>query len=580
MKTLSRIRLAGYALAAGLIAFSGATAQPPAAKKQLQKQLQKQQQEAAKKAAEAKKRDEDRAKAEKQKVELAKKETGTKPTKLVPQKLGDATAVAKAIDAEIAAKLKAESAPAGERSSDSEFLRRAYLDLTGQIPAPSKAREFLDSTDPAKRAKLVDELLASPNFGRHQADVWMAVLVTRTSDQRRISYEPLRGWLKDQFNANVPWSKITTDLVAATGEQDKNPATTFFLSNNTVDKMTDTVSKVFMGVSIQCAQCHDHKFEDWKQTEYWSLAQFFMKVSVNGAGPGSRNDEPGVTEVKNPNRKKFPLPEDAKSVPARYLRDPLGVSLPADGPVRPMLAQWLTAPTNPYFAKAFVNRTWQQLFGVGLVDPVDDMGPNAIPSHPKLLESLAANFAADKTDIKNFFRAVVLSDTYQRSSKPTDGKGDDDPRLFARMATKIMTPEQLFDSTMSLAVAEGTAGKLKKMDGVAKGGNTNPRERFVNFFLAGQEMASTTEYDVGIPQALKLMNSRQIGNPAAAKQIVGTRTGATAVEQLYLATLSRWPTADESTRMQEFVKKAPTTEQGYGDLLWALLNCSEYTMVR
>lgn len=582
MTFLRRLRFAAFALAAGAVAFAAANAQPPAAKKQAAKQLQKLQREQQQKAEDAKKREEERAKQDKLKVELARKETGTKPEKFVPKSLGDATAVSSEIDRQVSAKLSTEKAPAGEISSDAEFLRRAYLDLTGQIPGPSKARAFLESQESDKRAKLVDELLASPNFGRHQADLWMSVLVTRTSDQRRITFEPLRDWLKDQFNADRPWSRIAGDLIASTGEQDKNPAVTFYLSNNTVDKMTDTVSKVFMGVSIQCAQCHDHKFEDWKQTEYWSLAQFFMKVSVTGAGPGMKDAEPAVAEVKSPNRKRFPLPEDAKSVPARYLRDATSVSLPADNsPVRPLLAQWLTSPSNPYFAKAFVNRVWSQFFGVGIVDPVDDMGPNAIASHPEMLANLSAHFAADGFRVKNLFRGIVLSQTYQRSSKPSGGSGDDDPRLFAKMATKIMTPEQLFDSTMSVAVVDGpVAARLKKTAGVAKGGNTDPRERFVNFFLAGQEMASTTEYDVGIPQALKLMNSRLIGSPAAAQAIIGTRKNAEAVQQLYLATLSRLPTSEETTRMLSHVKSASNPESGYADVLWALLNCSEFTMVR
>jgi hypothetical protein len=582
MTVLRRLRFAAFALAAGVVAFAGAHAQPPAAKKQAAKQQLKLQREQQQKAEEARKREEERAKQEKLKVELAKKETGTRPDRLIPKSLGDATAVSSEIDRQVSAKLSTEKAPAGEISSDAEFLRRVSLDLTGQIPAPSRAREFLESREPDKRARLVDELLASPNFGRHQADLWMSVLVTRTSDQRRITFEPLRDWLKDQFNANRPWSRIAGELIASTGEQDKNPAVTFYLSNNTVDKMTDTVSRVFMGVSIQCAQCHDHKFEDWKQTEYWSLAQFFMKVSVTGTGPGMKDAEPGVAEVKSPNRKRFPLPEDAKSVPARYLRDSTSVTLPADNsPVRPLLAQWLTSPSNPYFARAFVNRTWSQFFGVGIVHPVDDMGPNAIASHPAMLDNLSSHFAADGFQVKNLFRGIVLSQTYQRSSKPTGGPGDEDPRLFARMATKIMTPEQLFDSTMSVAIVDGpAAARLKKAAGAPKGGNIDPRERFVNFFLAGQEMASTTEYDVGIPQALKLMNSRQIGTPAAAQAIIGTRKNAEAVQQLYLATLSRLPTSEETTRMLSHVKSAGNPETGYADVLWALLNCSEFTMVR
>ena len=575
MRYLRLIHLTSFAVVAlGTVAL----AQPPNAKQQLRKQVMENQ----KKAEELKKREEDRAKGEKQKVELAKNEKGTKPEKFTPAKIGDATAVATMIDKEIDAKLVEQKIAAGENATDSEFLRRAYLDLIGIIPSVEKARLFLDDPSPGKRATLIDELLASTQFGHHVADEWMALLVTRTSDQRRITFEPLREWLTGQFNKNRPWNQIVTELIAAEGTQEKNPATTFYLSNNTVDKMTDAVSKTFLGVSIQCAQCHDHKFEDWKQTEYWSLAQFFMRVEVQG-GAMAKAADPAIHEVKNPNRRKLPLPEDAKSVPARYLRETTPVNLPADGPIRPTLAKWLTSTTNPYFAKAMVNRVWSQLFGTGIVTPVDDMGPNAIASHPKLLNALAANFAADNFDLKNLIRAMVLSKTYQRTGKPTGGEGDDDPRLFARMAVKVMTPEQLYDSTFAIvgvAANDEARMRMKMANAGAKGNPPDAREKFVNFFLAGQEMASTTEYEIGIPQALKLMNSRQIGNPAAAKKLVATKTGTAAIEELYLATLSRRPTSGEIETMTKYVTAAPNATAGYGDVLWALLNCSEYTLVR
>jgi hypothetical protein len=550
---------------------------------ELKKMIRKQQMEAEKKVQEAKKREDEKRKMENMKADLAKKENGTRPEKFSPHSLGDLSKVVATIDREIDEKIAKEKVISNDKSGDAEFLRRVYLDLTGVIPSPSKAREFLDSQATDKRAKLIEELLASPNFGKHQADVWMSVLVSRTSDQRRISYEPLRDWLADQFNANRSWSQITSDLITSEGTQEKNPATTFYLSNNTVDKMTDTVSKVFLGVSIQCAQCHDHKFEDWKQTEYWSLSQFFMKVQVNGTGPGARFEDAGVEEVKNPNRKKTPLPEDAKEVPARFLRDASAVNLPTSGSVRPTLAKWVISPTNPYFSKAFVNRVWSDMFGTGIVDPVDDMGPNAQPSHPKLLNDLAAHLAADQFNVKNLFRAICLSNAYQRSSKDNDDQTDDNPQFFSRMATKVLTPEQLFDSTASILNidAETMLEKMKKANPqLAKLPLANPRNRFVDFFLAGQEMANTKEYDVGIPQALKLMNGRIFGNPQSVKRIMGNRKGTAAIEELYLATLSRKPTKEEIDRCEKFINDSKSKDTSYVDILWALINCSEFTMVR
>lgn len=581
MITSKTLKFFIFSIAVSAMAFTCeniSLAQQPA----LKKLIKKQQQEAERKAEELKKLDEQKRKKEQQKSELAKSEKGTKPEKFVPNKIGDLPAVVSFIDQQIEAKQKKEEVTVGQKSSDSEFLRRVYLDLTGAIPTVAQAREFLDDSSADKRVKLIDKLLATKEFGEHQSDVWLNALMTRSSDQRRLSFEPFREWLAKQFNDNRTWAQITSDIVSSEGTQEKNPAVTFFLANPTVDKMTDTVSKVFLGVSIQCAQCHDHKFEDWKQTEYWSMAQFFYQVQPVGVGPGGGKNpvEPAIEEVKSPNRKRFPLPEDAKDVPARFLRD--GVAeLPKTGSYRPSLSKWMTGSTNPYFAKAFVNRVWAQFFNIGIVDPIDDMGPNSEPSHPELLNKLAANFAADQFNVKNLIKSIMLSKAYQLSSKATLDKGDEDAQLFAKMSTKVMTPEQLYDSVFGVLGID--YDKMK--EGIKKNlGNKQivmtPRDRFVDFFLAGQEMANTMEYEVGIPQAMRMMNSKLTNNTNAAKKIVGSKTGEAAIEELYLATLSRKPSTEEKARMKEFMASTNSKDQAISDILWVLLNSSEFTLVR
>jgi hypothetical protein len=228
-----------------------------------------------------------------------------------------------------------------------------------------------------------------------------------------------------------------------------------------------------------------------------------------------------------------------------------------------------------------VNRTWAQLFGAGFVNPIDDMGPNAKPSHPELLESLAGQFATSQFDLKALLKGIVLSQAYQRSGVPAGEKSaEEDKTLFARMTVKVMTPEQLYDSTLQVTGPAGR-GELPQRKGPnVKGEQPDAREKFVNFFLAGAEMANATEYDVGIPQALKLINSRQMSNPAAVRKIVNGKTGSAAIEELFLATLSRKPTSAEVKKMMEFIAAAPSKEAGASDVLWALLNCSEFTLIR
>ena len=228
------------------------------------------------------------------------------------------------IDQQIDERLRAENVPASPRSEDAEFLRRVSLDITGRIPTPAKAASFLDSKDPSKRAKLVDELLASSDYGRHQADIWQALLLNKDSDNRRLDTTPLVSWLQDAFNKNQPWSKTVHDIVTASGDQEVNAAVTYFLSQNTVDKMTDNATKVFLGVQLQCAQCHNHPFTDWKQTEYWGMAAFFMKVQTTNVQKAAKNGDPlivteSATAKAGKKGKKGKLPDSAKIVPPKFL---------------------------------------------------------------------------------------------------------------------------------------------------------------------------------------------------------------------------------------------------------------------
>jgi len=495
----------------------------------------------------------------------------------------DAAAIAKLIDNEIAKKLTAAGITASAPSTDEEFLRRAYLDITGVIPSADKAREFLDDKSADKRAKLLDELLADPNYGRRMADIWTAKLFPRDSANRFVMREPLYKWFEDKFNGNEPWDNLVASLVTATGSVEDNPAVTYLLANRTIDKLTDTVGQHFLGIQLQCAQCHNHPFTTWKQTEYWGMAAFFSKVKADNprnANKGGDNTKIGVTEGPGRRAKDF-LPESAKTVPAKFLggKEP---TLDPREPYRPVLAKWMTAPENPYFARALVNRTWSHLFGRGIVHPVDDMIPELEPSHPELLDALARHIsAAGEYDLKYLIKAICLSDAYQRTSKPTaDNRSD--TALFSHMRMKVMSPEQLFDSLAQVTgnIGAGIEPKRPKLP-MQRGAPVGPRAQFVNFFLAGAESASAVDYEAGIPQALRLMNSPIASNPALARRIVGSSSRPGEVlDTLFLATLSRRPTADERSMLRDYVAKAATPGQGVTDVLGALLNGSEFTMVR
>ncbi|MGL4423872.1 MAG: DUF1549 and DUF1553 domain-containing protein [Gemmataceae bacterium] len=538
----------------------------PGAKKKLAEFKKKQ--ELEKSAKEAKK-------ASESKKTFAESKESPVLTPLVPKRIGGSSAnpvaVAQFIDSQIQIQLDADKEERAPRSGDAEFLRRVSLDITGVIPTADRARKFLADTTPNKRELLIDELLASKKFADHQADHWYNQLIQKSSDQRRVDFESFRTWTAEQFNKNRTWDKIVSDYIIASGNQEKNPAVGFYLSNNTVDKMTDEVCKTFLGVQLQCAQCHNHPFTAWKQTEYWAMAQFFMHTEIGGLG---KDATPSVKESAKVKRGKMnQLPELHKDVPARFLQS----TTPALGgaiELRPTLAKWVTSPTNPFFAKAMVNRTWAQFFGRGFVNPIDDLHEGNEASHPALLNALAADFSANGFDVKHLVKAICLTEAYQRTSQTTEPTGEE--LDYGRMMVKVLTPEQLYDSLQQVTkfTSEGKGMREKNMKGVPP----NSRGGFINFFLAGAEQANTTEYEAGIPQALKLMNSRVTVNPAIVKSIVDGKTGREAIENLFLTCLTRQPTAAEVERFTKHVSGAATTTEAYSDILWVLLNSSEFTL--
>jgi hypothetical protein len=491
-----------------------------------------------------------------------------------------APALSQRIDQAIGKRLQAEQIRPSPLADDAEFLRRVYLDITGVIPPANKAAAFLDSRDANKRAQLIDELLSSPGYGRHMADIWESYLLPRTSDNRRLQAEPLSRWLEESFNSNKPWDQFVTELITASGTQDQNGAVTFFLANPTADKVTDTVSRLFLGVQLQCAQCHNHPFTKWKQTEYWGMAAFFTKVKSDRVRPAAmQGSPPGVSE--NGKGRAARLPGSAKIVPAKFLQgeEP---KLDTSAPYRPVVANWLTSPENPFFARAMVNRLWAQFFGRGIVDPVDDMHDGNPPSHPELLQELAGQFAANHFDVKFLIRAICNSQTYQRTSKPND-KDDSGANVFAHMAIKVNSPEQLYDSLLAVVGPPGREAAARNRPVPNQGKQVpgpNPRSAFVNFFLI-EDGSDPTQYQAGIPQALRLMNSPQLSGGAVALEqaLKSSQSPAQVIERLYLATLSRRPTQAESERLAHFVRTHGTeARKAYRDILWAVLNSSEFAL--
>jgi len=516
-------------------------------------------------------------------------------------------AVAAEIDRELEKRLAAEKIAISPPADDAEFLRRAYLDITGRIPTADKATAFLDSKDPDKRHKLIDDLLASPEYGRHFATVW-ANLITATGDpEAKPSPQPFVDWLAKELNAGRGWDKIVHEMLTASGTAAASPATFFTLANGSQPgQVGSSATQLFLGVRLQCAECHDHPFTKYHQSDYWGMAAFFGRLKGAGGKNKAGNE---VVELTTPVKgakggKKGPAIAGAaadgaitvpaaggnkgagKVMPAKFLDGP-SPKLPAEGLLRPTLAAWLTSPDNPYFAPAAANRVWGHFLGYGFVAPLDDFKEGNEPSHPELLQLLAREFTASGYDYRHLIRCICASKAYQRSSKALDGNKDDEA-LFSHMAVKVMTPAQMYDSlTTALGVSAlpgGLGSQPRYGDGKgknAKGAATarkDGRDEFLKFFNTKEEGAGSSEFTHGIPQLLGLLNGSQFNRVTPAVDKLVDLPREKAVEQLFLGTLSRRPSADELKLLLKYVDKRQHLKEAYSDILWMLFNTAEFVL--
>jgi len=478
------------------------------------------------------------------------------------------------IDRHIDTRLEAEGVRPAEPASDAEFLRRVYLDLHGVIPTADQATTFLADTDPTKRARLIDTLLASSQYGAYLGDIWQAYLVSPLADDYRVRSERFRQWLADRFNTKT-WDRIASELLAATGKLDENPAVIYLVEGRlprTVPDLTDIASRYLLGVRLNCAQCHDHPFVKWTQQDYWGMAAFFTQVQTPGKPKlvyqVGVKDYPEITLASL---------KDGGMIDGFQLRPPtflggeeLGAAKGTTN--RAALAEWMTSPKNPYFARAMVNRTWWRLFGRGIVRPVDDMHAANPPSHPELLELLSRRFVESGFDLKFLTLAIVSSHAYQRTSRAGDGP-DKQAALFGRMSVKMLSAGQLYDS---LATAFGPPAR----EGGAKA-RSDTRPDFVQFFSDDGD-PDPTAYRRGIPHLLRQMNSGQFAGrnvaALAARVAKPGRSPDDVAADLFLTILSRRPTADEQRLFRDHVTRSDSVDAASRELAWALMMTSEFSL--
>lgn len=491
----------------------------------------------------------------------------------------DAAAMTRRVDQLLNARLEQEKVAPVESASDAEFLRRATIDLTGRTPRVSDVRAFLADSRPDRRAIVIDALLAKPTHATHLAHTWRRSLLPDSADVTRFGGERVfETWLRQQFVDNRPYDRLARELLLAKGSADQGPALFYIALENKPEELAAATSRALLGVQIQCAQCHDHPHDKWKQDDFWGYAAFFARLQrLDNAVPGA-----AVMVVDNATGEVV-HPERQMPVPPRFLASDTTIE---DTMLtrREALAAWLTAKENPYFAKATVNRVWALLFGRGLVEPVDDLGDHNPPSHPELMQALADYFVATDYDVRGLMSVLANTDAYQRTSKLRPGETESKPELFARMAVKSLTAEQLYDS-LQVATARRELPRTMMPD-VGIPGLDPARAEFLDKFRSAS--GSAVEYQAGIPQSLTLMNGQLIAQATDVESSDLLRAlqapfmdDDQRIETLFLAVLSRPPHKAEQSKFTAYLESRLTDAErrsALSDMLWALLNTAEFTL--
>jgi hypothetical protein len=481
-------------------------------------------------------------------------------------------------------KLKLLSIPPSDVCSDSDFLRRAYLDLCGILPTPDEAKAFLASTDPDKRGKLIDVLLDRPEYADFWTLKWSDVFrSTRKSIQVK-GVHVFQKWLRDHLVDNTGFDVVVRELLTANGSTFTNPPANYFRVAKDPQNLAETTAQLFFGVRMQCAKCHNHPFERWTQDDYYSMAAFFARVRQKPDPAQPANGPNAGAEIVYVDRGgEVQQPRTKKDMPPKFLGGAVAVVAPG-GDRRQALADWVTSPDNPFFAKATVNRIWFHLNGKGIVDPVDDFRDSNPSANDELLDALAKDFAAHKFDVKYLIKTIMTSRTYQLSAQ-TNEYNRDDNKYFSHAVTKLLTAEQLLDAICTVTEAPekfpgmpaGTRA-LQRPDGA-------PDHPFLKTF--GQPARELTcecerEGDSNLAQALQLINGATVnekmrsGSNRISRLIAAKKSDEEILLDLTLATVSRPPTDKEKQLFHNHLAKATDKRKAWEDVQWTLINLKEF----
>ncbi len=458
--------------------------------------------------------------------------------------------------------------------TDEEFLRRVSLDLIGALPTPSEIRSFLADDKPEKRSRLVSQLMERPEFIDFWTLKWGDLLRINRNDLNEKGMWSFRNWIHDCLRDRRPVDAMVRDIITAEGSTFTDGPANFYRTGNSAPDWAETTAQVFLGVRMQCARCHHHPFEKWSQNDYNGMAAFFSQMGTKNSDEfGIFGQERVVFLKSGPSKSMKPHPLDGKE---------------CDDPEdrRRLLAEWMTAPGNPFFARNITNRFWGYLMGRGLVEPLDDIRATNPASIPELLDALAADFAQNGYDMRRLLRQIVLSHTYQLSSAGTPAKNYDAQNVYYEHYTvKRLTAEQLADALDQVTLTQEKYPGLPQGTKAIQLPDNGVRSFLLDLFGRPPRQISC-ECERGtqpnIAQALHLLNGDFLTKKITAKdgriqKLLASKAELPAsIGELYLATLGRSPRAEEIAKASDWVRKAASERDGLQDLMWVLLNSREF----
>jgi hypothetical protein len=506
------------------------------------------------------------------------------------------------IDKYVFARLRLLQMQPSELCGDSVFLRRAYLDVLGVLPTPEETRRFLDDPRPDKRARLIDALLQRPEFADFWALKWSDLLRNEEKVLDRKGVQAFHDWIRASLAEGKPLNEFARQLLASRGSTYENPAANYYRALRDPMVRAEATAQVFLGIRLQCAKCHNHPFDRWTQNDYYGLAAFFPRVQYRII-ENNRRDNLDTHEfvgdqiVWLARDGEVEHPRTHERMKPHFLGETTP-DFPADADRLQALADWIARPDNPFFARAQVNRVWYHLFGRGIVDPNDDFRASNPPVNEPLLEALSKDFVAHRFDLRQLIRTIMNSRTYQLSAVPNETNRDDETE-FSHVLIRPLQAEQLLD-----AVAQVT-GVAPRFHGFPQGvrasqlpgvGASRPRfqaategEKFLTVF--GKPVRSLScecerSEDTTLSQAFQLITGEMVNQMLSemdnrlGRLVAANRSVPEIIDELYLATLCRRPSAKERVKATELVVQSKDRRAALEDVLWGLVNAKEFLLRR